>query len=651
MRDPCVKPRLARSAWSLVLSVGALSACGYIDYEYLPEVTESEAETSDLALNAGSAETETEAGATANGTATPNGGTPTTFLRSLDLTPGAHAIDIALAGDPLPAGYSYALRRSAASAPTTPAAGVEVCASCAAALTDTGLSSALTYAYAGFVYDEADQWVDTMTASEQPFGDWGAGSGQLAFLKAAALNSGDRYGWSIDLDATGSTLVVGALGESSSATGVGGDATLNDAPDAGAAYVYTRTGDAWAQQAYVKASNAEATDDFGFAVALSGDGNTLAVSAPREDSGAAGINGDETLNNVSNAGAVYVFVRTGATWSQQAYLKHSHPDANDRFGGALSLSADGNTLAIGVDDDSGASGINGDASLNNLSGSGAVLIFTRSAGVWAQQAYLKASNPGAGDSFGRHLSLSADGDTVAAGATAEDSSATGINGDGSLNGNLSAGAAYVFHRAGAVWSQQAYVKPAAISRIGDSCGRVALSANGDVLAFSCISDDSGATGVGGDPLRTDASGSGAVHIVERSGSAWAHASYIKASNTGASDAFGWSLDISDNGNTLLVGAVREDSSANGINGDQSLNDAGSSGAAYLFTRDATWSQQAYLKASNSDGNDDFGNALRVSGDGAFLAIGAEGEGSSSAADPTASSDDEASSGALYLFAR
>src|SRR5690606_19867542 len=100
----------------------------------------------------------------------------------------------------------------------------------------------------------------------------------------------------------------------------------------------------WSQQAYIKASNTDAGDWFGFGVALSGDGNTLAVSANSEDSNATGIDGDQADNSAPDAGAVYVFVRDGqAQWSQQAYIKASNAEADDGFGYSVALSRDGNT--------------------------------------------------------------------------------------------------------------------------------------------------------------------------------------------------------------------------------------------------------------------------------------------------------------------
>ena len=117
----------------------------------------------------------------------------------------------------------------------------------------------------------------------------------------------DQFGWSVAL--SGDTLAVGAPFESSATTGVNGDQADNNAPGAGAVYVFVRSGSTWAQQAYLKASNTEARDVFGRSVALSGD--TLAVGASWEDSAATGVNGDQADNSFatdaySGSGAVYV---------------------------------------------------------------------------------------------------------------------------------------------------------------------------------------------------------------------------------------------------------------------------------------------------------------------------------------------------------
>src|SRR5437773_1633567 len=219
---------------------------------------------------------------------------------------------------------------------------------------------------------------------------------QVAYIKASNPGEEDHFGHAIALSSDGNTLAVGTPMESSAATGINGKGENDLGDSSGAVYVYTRSGTRWAQQAYIKASNAGSDDQFGFAVTLSGDGNTLAVSAPYEDSAATGINGNQADNSMPNSGAVYVFSRTGNTWSQQAYVKASNTgetDEGDEFGYAISLSGDGNTLAVGaIGEDSAAKGINGNQADNSANGAGAVYMFTRSGGTWAQQAYVKSSN-------------------------------------------------------------------------------------------------------------------------------------------------------------------------------------------------------------------------------------------------------------------
>ena len=127
--------------------------------------------------------------------------------------------------------------------------------------------------------------------------------------------------------------------------------------------------------AYLKASNPRADAKLGFGSALTGrtlamsrDGNTIAVAAPDESSAATGVNGNQRDDTAGGAGAVYVFRRPGAgrPWAQEAYLKASNTDAYDSFGFSLAISANGSTLAVtATREDSGARGVNGNQSDNS----------------------------------------------------------------------------------------------------------------------------------------------------------------------------------------------------------------------------------------------------------------------------------------------
>ena len=266
----------------------------------------------------------------------------------------------------------------------------------------------------------------------------------IGYAKASNTGENDWFGRNISLSGDGNTLAVGALKEDSNATGIGGDDDNNLATDSGAVYVFSRSGTTWTQQAYVKASNTQASDGFGVSVSLSRDGNTLAVGATHEDSNAVGIGGDDDNNSISSSGATYVFSRNGTTWTQQAYVKASNTGAYDWFGGSLSLSSDGNTLAVGANfEDSNATSIGGDD--NNLAtDSGAAYVFSRSGTTWTQQAYVKASNTGENDYFGTNVSLNSDGNTLAVGATGEDSNSKVINDVGTDTGANGSGAVYLY---------------------------------------------------------------------------------------------------------------------------------------------------------------------------------------------------------------
>lgn len=360
------------------------------------------------------------------------------------------------------------------------------------------------------------------------------------------------------------------------------------------------------QEAYLKASNTGTDDAFGWSIAISGD--TAVVGAVNEASNATGVNGNATNNSAPFSGAAYVFVRVAGLWSQQAYLKPSNTGSGDSFGHAVAISGD--TIVVGAPyEDSSATGVNGNGTNNASAESGAAYVFVRSGNVWSQQAYLKASNTGTGDRFGYSVAVS--GDTVVVGADSEDSSATGVNGNGASNASAESGAAYIFVRSGTTWSQQAYVK-ASNTGSGDSFGwSVGISA--DTVVIGAPGEDSAATGINGDSANDAAESSGAAYVFVRSGTNWSQQAYVKASNTEANDFFGYSIAVS--AETLVVGAVNEDSSATGVNGNAFDNSATDSGAAYVFTRSSgSWSQQAYLKASNTGANDFFGSAVAISGD-------------------------------------
>jgi hypothetical protein len=405
---------------------------------------------------------------------------------------------------------------------------------------------------------------------------------QQAYVKASNPGDGANFGSSVALSRDGNTMAVAAYYESSNATGINGNQADRSIPEAGAVYIFTRTGSTWSQQAYIKASNtgnaavgeayAEG-DQFGYAIALSSDGNTLAVGAIGEDSNATGVNGNQDDNSANQSGAAYVFTRSGSTWTQQAYIKSSMTRPNVLFGYSLGISANGDTLAVGEYDAD--------------RGKGALYVLTRVGGMWSHQARIQAENGEVQDSLGYSLALSEDGNTIAAGAADEDCLKPGINPTGCENdqaSNTSAGAAYVFVRNGSAWTQQAFLKASNPGKEDWFGVRIAISGDGNTVAVSAPNEDSASKGINGKQDDESAMEAGAVYVFSRTGTTWVQLAYVKASNTRSGDEFGSSIGLSRDGKAMIVGARGEDSGAKGLNGNQADSSVRDAGAGYLFVR-------------------------------------------------------------------
>ncbi|HEX7037557.1 MAG TPA: cadherin-like beta sandwich domain-containing protein [Pseudomonadales bacterium] len=327
---------------------------------------------------------------------------------------------------------------------------------------------------------------------------------QVAYLKADNADLGDRFGAFLDLD--GERAIVGAWSEDSDSREVDGDGTNDDAPGSGAAYVFARDTDGdWFQEAYLKAANSNAGDEFGSAVAISG--RTAAVGAPREDGGSAGIDGDASSNDLSAAGAVYLFeADDDGNWSQTAYVKASNVDAGDFFGASIAL--DGDRLAVGAP---GESSSTGDPDDDTADGSGAVYVFERDeSGAWSEVAYLKADDPDVNDAFG--LSVALAGDVLVVGAPGDGSASLGPEGDPADDSAPDAGAVYVFARNEAgEWQRLAYLK-ASNTDPGDELGS-SVAFDGDTVVAGAPFEDGGDTGVDGDDSDDSVADAGAVYVI------------------------------------------------------------------------------------------------------------------------------------------
>lgn len=370
---------------------------------------------------------------------------------------------------------------------------------------------------------------------------------QEAKLAATGTNSRGTYdGFGHSVDIYQDTIVVGAYMQNYDAAGG------SNVSDAGAAYVFVRSAGTWSQQQKIIATgtpNARISDDyFGNSVSISGD--TIAVTSHLQSYNAAGG------GVLSNAGAVFIYTRTGSVWSIQQKIVGSGTANSrvsfDNFGSAVDV--DGDTVAIGAfrQDYDAAGG-------TFVSNTGAVYVYTRSAGVWSYQQKLVASglnSRAGGERFGGALSLNGNALAVAAYYSNYDE-----NGANNLN---AAGAAYVFTRAGAVWSPQQRIAAQGTNarNVSDTFGTaVALVGNHLVAGTPNHAYDSS----GGNPTQNG----GTVFTYYYSAGSWAQTqrivdTFVPKSRMGSRGAeFGKSIAYSEDGVYMAVGAHKDNVDSNG----------------------------------------------------------------------------------------
>lgn len=321
--------------------------------------------------------------------------------------------------------------------------------------------------------------------------------------------------------------------------------------NAGSVYVFSRSGGTWKQETKLTASDGAANDSFGYAVGISSD--TVIVGAYLDDD-----DGDRS-------GSAYVFARSGDTWTEQAKLTATDASAYHYFGVAVAVSS--NTAAVGAWSD--------DQAATNA---GAVYVFTRSEGVWTQQAKLTASDAVFGDSLGYAVAI--DNTTIVAGAYMANSDA-----------GADSGAAYVFTHTAEGWSEEGKLT-ASDAAAGDWFG-ASVAVSGDTAIVGADRDSDG-----GDY-------SGSAYVFTRTGCVWTQQAKLTADDGAASDHFGGSVSVS--GNTAICGAWGDGDGGPG------------SGSVYVFSRAGeAWTQEAKLGASDALGGDAFGYAVGISGDQAIV---------------------------------
>jgi hypothetical protein len=376
----------------------------------------------------------------------------------------------------------------------------------------------------------------------------------LGDLEASDGATNDNFGYSVAESSDGSTLVIGAWNK-----------TVGANSGQGEAYVFAKSGISCSLTQELTASDGATGDDFGRSVAASSDGSTLVISAATKKIG----------SNTSQ-GAVYVFTKSGSSWSQKKELTADNGAASDNFGVRLAASSDCSTLVIGA----------WGKTIGSNASQGAAYVFTGSGSSWTQEKELTASDCAAGDYFGRSVAASSDGSTLLVGAPYK-----------TIGSNGSQGEVYVFTGSGSTWTQQTPLT-ASDGSDNDFFGwSVAASSNGSTLVIGACSKTIGMN-----------SEQGAAYMFTNSGSSWSQKQELTASDGATNDNFGYSVAESSDGSTLVIGAQGHSSGQ---------------GAVYVFTGSGgSWSQTRELTASDGATGDAFGNSVAESGDASSLVVGA-----------------------------
>lgn len=323
----------------------------------------------------------------------------------------------------------------------------------------------------------------------------------------------------------------------------------------GAAYIFTRAGVTWTRQAKLLAYDSEPNSYFGAGVAISQTGDIVVV----------GARGDETV-----AGSVYEFKRTGDLWVQQVKIIASDTHAYDYFGNSLSISADASTLVVGAKYSQGKVG--------------QAYVFNRIGPIFTEIAILKPQDTLLEEYFGSSVCISADGTTILIGSPYSD------------HDYKDAGSVYSYHRSGVEWLLQSTIRPDD-RRDGTLFGSsVSLSANGATAV------------VGASGYRVDGETQGAAYVFSRKSINWTQHSKLTSTDIALYDYFGNSVSISPNGTEILVGAY---------------NKSMGTGAGYVFIKvNDKWLQQSKLVASDGTPGDWFGFDVSLSMYGTTAILGA-----------------------------
>jgi len=426
-------------------------------------------------------------------------------------------------------------------------------------------------------------------------GGWDTGTK----LVATDPDQSDYFGWSVAISGDGNTTIVGARTEDGPPSA--------PSPNSGSAYIFTRTGSSWDTGTKIRAPDLEAGNQFGYSVSISNDGNTAIVSAHNQSGPPS-----EPPSIRDLCGAAYIFTRTDGSWDTGTKIRAPDPQIYDSFGFSVAISGDGNTAIVGAYVEDG-------TSPSYTFNSGAAYIFTRTSGSWDTGTKIVASDAQGGDYFGFRVAISDDGNTAIVGAENEDRPGQPTSDQ--------AGAAYIFTRTNGSWDTGTKIV-ASDREYRDLFGySVAISGDGNTAIVGAIDEDGTSPDAGFN--------SGAAYIFTRTDGSWDTGTKIRAPDPETQDYLGYSVSLSYDGNTAIVGSRYED-------GPPSAP-VESQGSVYIFTRtNGSWDTGTKITNPDPEQSDYFGGSVSISSDGNTIIAGAY-------TDDGTSPDVNFNSGAAYIF--
>lgn len=365
-------------------------------------------------------------------------------------------------------------------------------------------------------------------------------------LTSPVPKSPEYFGWSVCFSGDGSRLAVG---------------DLRDGPNRGAVFVYLRVGNNWTQEAKLFPAEAIADDFGGYDVSMTPDGTRFSVGYVLHDS-----------NSIGDRGAVFIFSRTGNTWAQEARLLASDATTGDRLGWSTSISDDGSRVFSGA------------YVYPNLTYVGAVYVFVRNGTTWTQEAKLQASDKANGDQFGISVDCDSTGSRVVVGAYLKD-----------VNGLSDAGGGYIFTRTGTTWTQE-MILTSPVPFTNEQFGTyVRLSKNGLIASVGAPNADA----------------RGAVYLYRYASGVWSYWTKLSASNGQEGDLFGTSFDVNSDSSIVVVGAY-----------NKTVDGKATTGSVFVYKlKDGSWIQASIVTSSDNAAGEMFGWSMAVSPDGSRMAAG------------------------------